>query len=253
MSNSTKLEELTAADVKAATGISYRQLNDWDSKGAVSSERASHTGWRKFSTRDVFALLICKEIRDRFGVPVESLRFIRDFMRQDGANHFGVAVGLMSRGLSVWLATDLKEVFEMDSDAEFEDLLCNGWFRGDEASGLMFIRINPLVNRMLACLKKPIQLKVNLEAYAPFQRMPAITAREQQVIDAIRNRQYSQISVSKKGNDEMLLVLTQEIEETKTADLSKLLKASDYQTVTVKRHDGKDTRIIRTETLKLRK
>ncbi len=69
--------EFKAGDAKKAAGLSYRQLNDWDQKGALAGERASESGWRKFSPRELFAVLICAEIRKRFGVPVESLNWIK--------------------------------------------------------------------------------------------------------------------------------------------------------------------------------
>ena len=76
--------------------MTYRQLNDWDARGAIPGGRAGDAGWRKFSARDLFAMMVCSEIRRRVGVPVESLRYVMNCMVQnDGRNHLSAAIKLM--------------------------------------------------------------------------------------------------------------------------------------------------------------
>ena len=71
-----KKSMFTASDVKAVGGISYRQLNDWDSKGALPTQRVGSSGWRKFDSRQLFVILICAEIRNKFGVSIEKLAWL---------------------------------------------------------------------------------------------------------------------------------------------------------------------------------
>lgn len=183
--NSTMMEtkqadarEFTASDVKASAGLSYRQLNDWESKGALPGNRESEAGWRKFTLREVFAVMVCAEIRRQFGVPLESLRWVRSFMLQEGANHFSYAVETIDNyGFAVWLLTDLKETFIMDTDLEMEDLLHLGFLRGASPKGFILIPINPLVNRLLQCHKPPIKLKIHDKIYA---KLRAIKSEDMQ-------------------------------------------------------------------------
>ena len=100
--------EYTAADVKKAAGVSYRQLNDWEKKGVIDPPREGAAGWRKFTPREVFTIMVLREIRDRFGVPAASLAWVRKFMLQQNADHFAAAVRLMSYGMTVFLLTDLR-------------------------------------------------------------------------------------------------------------------------------------------------
>src|SRR5437867_6865558 len=123
-----KKKVYTAGDLKAAAGMSYRQLNDWEVKGAVSADKDRGEGWRKFSARDLFVIMVCAELRKRFGIPLEQIKFVHDFMRKDGADHLRAAFKLMNLGLSVYLLTDFKETFVLDSDLEFEDLMSYGYF-----------------------------------------------------------------------------------------------------------------------------
>src|SRR5207244_479409 len=126
----------TSGDAKKLAGLSYRQLNDWDSRGAVPGGREGENGWRRFSPRDLFALMVGSEIRSRFGVPVESLRWVMQCMVQnDGRDHFRAAVELMRLGLAVFLLTDFKATFVMDSDLEFEEMFQLGYFRTEFPHG----------------------------------------------------------------------------------------------------------------------
>jgi hypothetical protein len=87
-------------------------------------------------------------------------------MLQDGADHFRAAVELMALGMSVLLFTDLSETFVMDTDAEIEDMLRLGWLRAEEPQSYCLLKLNPLVNRVLACLKEPVELKVTDRVYS---------------------------------------------------------------------------------------
>lgn len=150
--------DYTAGDLNQLAGLSYRQLNDWEAKGALPASANRRERWRRFTPREVFAAMVCAEIRRRFGVPLDKVRFVLDFMRRDNANHLAGAIRLMDRGLSVYLLTDLAETFVMDSDLEFEMLLSGGYFRADVPQSFLFVSINPLVERLRAAVKTPSQI-----------------------------------------------------------------------------------------------
>src|SRR5688572_30182562 len=103
----------TAKDAKDLAGVSYRQLNDWDSRGAVAADRDAEGGWRKFSPKQIFALMVCHEIRRLYGTPLERLAYVKNFMMQEKANHLLAAIELMEVGLHVFLLTDLEKTFIM--------------------------------------------------------------------------------------------------------------------------------------------
>lgn len=254
--NKTPPEEqgFRASDVRDAAGLSYRQLNDWDSKGAVPGQREGEAGWRRFSAREVFALMVCAEIRKRFGVPVESLRFVRSFMLQDQADHLRSAIELKALGLSVWLLTDLHETFVMDTDLEFTDLLSAGYLRIDNPQAFVFLNLNPLVNRMLTALKKPIQLSVRHESYEAFDGLRTLsqaqTNEELEVLRLLRVRDYSRVIVERRNGDIVGVSAEQEfIREGRTVtdeELKAIIRSRDFQTVTLKKHNGKLVRLTQT-------
>lgn len=254
--------QFTAGDVKEAAGLSYRQLDDWDSKGAVSSRREGETGWRKFSPREVFALMVCGEIRRRFGVPVESLRWVKDFMLQEGADHFSYAVETIAKdGLTIWLLTDLKETFIMDNDLEFEDMLHYGYFRGDDPSAYIFLKINPLVNRLLTAHKPPIELKVHDAVYAVKRNVESQlrvqTNAEREVLRLIRQKDFQRVTVHLSNGGILRADVEEDLPKADAAKLNKqildAIKGREFATVTVRKADGQVVGLNRKSTIKFDK
>ena len=192
----------TAKDAKELAGLSYRQLNDWDARGAVPTERDKEGGWRKFTVKQLFALMICNEIRRLYGTPVERLQFVRSFMMREKANHLATAIRLMAHGLHVFLLTDLKETFVMDSDLEFTDYMEHGYFRVEETRPFVFFRLNEIVNRLTGAMKKPMQLKPRDGVYQQKAKLDAAlavrTLPEFHVLRALRSGKYDRVSVGIK-------------------------------------------------------
>ena len=67
-------QDYTAGDLTKLVGLTYRQLNDWENRaGVVTARRATADGWRRFNGTEVFALAVCGELRDKFGLSLEKL------------------------------------------------------------------------------------------------------------------------------------------------------------------------------------
>ena len=48
--------------------------------------------------------MVCSEFRRTLGIPVERLKFVKEFMTQDGANHLSAAINLMGfLDVGVWI------------------------------------------------------------------------------------------------------------------------------------------------------
>ena len=62
----------TARDLLKLAGLTYRQLNDWESRVGISpSERATSEGWRKFTSEEVLALSVCASLRRELHLTLE--------------------------------------------------------------------------------------------------------------------------------------------------------------------------------------
>ena len=235
----------TAKDAKDLAGLSYRQLNDWDSRDAIPGERKADRSWRKFTPKDLFILMVCAEIRRLYGVPVEKTRYIRNFMAKQDANHFAAAVQMMNMGLHVFLLTDFAKTFIMDSDLEFLDLMHHGYFRAERTTPFIFLRLNEIVNRLLGLMKDPIELKPNKTVYDSHFLMHAISVHTQPEMDllrAVRSGKFDRIEI--RVQDGLIRYIDTEgdvaSEDVESRDDAVNLKhRNEYETLLVNRRDGK--------------
>ena len=242
---------LTARDVQKTARLSYRQLNDWEARGAVPAHPERGGGWRRFTPREVFALSVCSEIRKRFGVPVERLLYVKEYMLQDGADHFRAAAELMaSLGVGVWLMTNLKGTFVLDSELELLDMMNHGLFGGDHESALIFLKVNPLVNRVLACMKDPIQLQTHGRGYEILkeirEKYGLRDTKERHVLQLIRSGNFHRVEIRLKDGKIRSIHPTERVDTAAGDQILKLLADGDYQTVTVTKHDGRIVGVERT-------
>jgi hypothetical protein len=203
------------------------------------------------SLREMFSLclMVCSELRNRFGISLEKIKFVHDFMRKEGADHLHAAVELMNLGLSVYLLTDFKETFVMDSDLEFEDLMTYGYFRADHPQAYVFIRLNDIVNRLLSALKPQFELKPSNAVYHSVMKgrakVTACTPAEMRLLEFVRQSKCDQIKVQLKDGKVVRFVVEGDLapeEITDTKEMVGVAKESDFETVTIARHGGKITR-----------
>lgn len=234
----------TAKDAKEMAGLSYRQLHDWESRDAIPSDRTRERKWRKFNNKQLFALVVCAEIRRLYGIPVEKIRFVSNFMAQEEANHFAAAVAMMSLGLHVFLMTDFETTFVMDSDLEFNDLMQHGFFRVKDTKPFIFLRLNEIVNRQLSMLEDPIEIEANDTVYNAIFRHKALgvhTQPELDLLQAVRSGEFDRIEVKLRDGMIRLIDTEGEVapEDLNSADDAVSVKrTSEFETLVVNSRDG---------------
>ena len=191
--------------------------------------------------------MICSEVRKRYGTPLEKLVWLKSFMMQEEADHFHTAVRMMQHGLAVFIFTDLEKSFDMAADIAIADMLELGYCRYDHPHAFIFICVNPIVNKILAALKKPVRLEISDRVYkarwAANDKFRVQDDAELAVLDAMRDDDVKRFIVTARDK-EILLELEQELQE--GTDLNTAVGGHDFQTVTIKRHEGKNVRISRT-------
>ena len=171
-------------------------------EGVVPAEREG--GWRKFTPKQLFVLMVCNKIRRHYGTPVERLGFVSAcMMKPEPVNHLAAMVKLMALGLHVFLLTDLEETFVMDSDLEFTDYMGLGYFRAEETRPYIFLPLNNIVNRLLGAMKKPVPLEPRDDLYRARAQADAAlsvrTAPELDVLQAIRSGKFDRVEVKVRG------------------------------------------------------
>src|SRR5439155_13359167 len=185
-------------------------------------------------------------VRKRYGMPLEKLVWLKSFMLQEKADHFQAAVRMMQHGLAVFIFTDLEKSFDMDADIAIADMLELGYCRYDHPHAYIFICVNPIINKILTALKKPVRLEISDKVYkarwAANDKFRVQDDAEFAVLDAMRDNVKRFIVTAR--DKEILLELEQELQE--GTDLNTAVGGHDFQTVTIKRHEGKNVRISRT-------
>ncbi|MCP4445492.1 MAG: hypothetical protein GY811_09140 [Myxococcales bacterium] len=194
--------------------------------------------------------MVCAEIRKKYGVPVESLRFVRNFMAQEGANHFRAAAELMATlGVPILLLTDLKKTFVLDSDIEFANLMSHGFLSGDKQPAYILLKVNHLVNRLLGCLKEPIHLPEHGKGYEVMARVykqrTAQDAQERKVLQLIRDRSFRKVEVAMHDGTIRRVTGEQDLDPSVLDDLSSILSEGRYQTLELTQQDGRIVHVSR--------
>ncbi|MCH8984617.1 MAG: MerR family transcriptional regulator [Acidobacteria bacterium] len=244
----------SAKDVQNTAGLTYRQLNDWESRGTLPHGRAEDGGWRRFSPLDIFVLMVTKEIQSRFGVPLQRLKWMQEFMLQEGANHLEASARLMAMlGVGVWLLTDLEETFIIDSELEMLSLMEMGFFGGEKDAGYLLLKLNPVINRMLSALKDPIEIPADGHGYNILHQIREMFAAsndgERKVLEAIKSGDFRRIEVH-LVDGEVRTIRTLANRPT-SSGLSELLGEHDYQKVSVVMRDGRVVSVEQQVTLKI--
>lgn len=143
-----------ASDVKELCGLSYRQLNDWDTKRSLLPENEDRgEGWRKYTLHEVFIISILAELKRKFHTPTKKLLFVKEVLtsRGDGRmNAMMLHVTLV--GVSQWLITDFEDSLEMVSELEMSYKLNQGFFHSEDQVGFVMLNITPIIQRMASFL-----------------------------------------------------------------------------------------------------
>jgi len=230
----------SAGDVRRATGLSSRQLNDWDARGALPHAREGDAGWRRFTSRDIFVLMVCAEMRKRFGVPVDQLKVMKEWMLTGEANHLAAAIEIIGTlGVDVWILTDFDTTFIMDSDLEMHSLFGMG-VAGAGNDGFVLLKVNPIVNKLLGALEEPMELAKHGLGYKILaqwhQSSASLSPVEQQVLRLLRDGLYDSIEITLKDGE------VERIRQSKRIDASvrvgDLIKSNDYQQIRLNVQDG---------------
>ena len=244
-----------ASDVKDASGLSYRQLNDWEERGALPESDNRGSKWRKYSPRDLFIIVVLAELKKQYNTPMEKLKYVKDFMSQEGANHLGAMVEKITLlGSSQWLVTDFKDTFIMDSEFEIKDMFDLGFFHTDEHKAYTLLNVTPLVQKLMKVfIKKDIELSTfQYELEAHFMKEKFVqNESEAEVLKKIRDSDITKVEISMHDGTIKTVKVTQKRDA--EAMLKELMKEHDFQKISYFTRDGKIVDVEQTFTFKEKK
>lgn len=245
--------ELKASDVRENAGLSYRQLNDWEARGVLPEDNDRGSGWRNYTPREVFLLMVMGAFRRQYGIPVEKLKYIKECMLQEGADHLRYSVEKISMlGTSIWLITDFKETFLLDTELEISDMYSLGFFHSEEPHGYFLMNLTPLVQKLMKVLRPEIELELST---AGFELRAAVskgtTIRnelEAKLLKHVRAEDITKIEIGMNNGEIKTLKVSQDRDV--NSDINELLSESDFQNISITRRDGEQVKIEQTFTEK---
>lgn len=252
-------KDLTASDLQKAAGLSYRQLNSWDEKGVLPESREEDEAWRKFTPNDAFIVLIYKELRDQFGVPLETLKRFQSSLIKNDVNYLEQTVALIGQaGLTVCLLTDLKNTLIIDNDLEIATLFRAGLLRNPGAEDYIILRLNPLVNRLLEIIglsALPTGTAVYDAILTALNKSTAQSSPEYHLLELVRSKDFRQITVHLKDGQ---IIQTDTFEEFgkkvgSEQELLKIIREKQYQSIAIDLTGGEIIRISRKSPVKYSK
>ncbi|MDI6780640.1 MAG: MerR family transcriptional regulator [bacterium] len=142
------------------TDITYRMINDWDSRGMFDAERQTMRGWRKFSMIDVIKLSIIKRLKDE-GFPLYKLKGILNWLECNPAIEFGIKQ--LIENTNCYLYTDLEDEYGIYSDEELLDFLK---LKKEKERISIIVPINHLIKNILISIKSTsLEVKIVSEQY----------------------------------------------------------------------------------------
>ena len=158
----TSMIERTLAplDVKKITGLSRRQLSEWDSKGLLlTQKRDSQNAWRRFSGANTIQLAVLSELR-KMGLSPIDLRELAIWMRDREMEMMKYIREKISRGSIVFLSSNLKDRFFIHSNEseDIQEMIMLAYQKSGDNKIVLQINLNNIVNGILEELnEKPLR------------------------------------------------------------------------------------------------
>lgn len=179
--------EYSAKVVIKATGMSYRQINDWESKGYFAVKRTSNKKWRKFKAKEIFALLIAENLSS-LGIQPSQMRWL--FEKIQTGDYFNSALFWYGCGKKTYFYSDLKSIIEIETWEEIVDL-----FRENDSTSVIF-PTKALIDKLREATGY-VAIPVNPTMDDIALNIAKVNDDENAVLSSIKNPNYKKISITK--------------------------------------------------------
>jgi DNA-binding transcriptional MerR regulator len=112
-------DRFSSQEVIVLTGVTARQLQWWDERGAIKPERVGHR--RQYSMQNVLAIAVVGQLR-RKGFSLQGVRKVMRLLEREFGHDLAEIVG---RNSDVHLLTDGKHLYLETSARQIVDILKN--------------------------------------------------------------------------------------------------------------------------------
>ena len=228
--------------VRHIKGINRSVISFWQDEGLVEDNRAKGQKWRKFSLTTLLWLAIMFELKE-FGLGNPKMKKVKEQLFKTINIATGQQLPLIQYGIyqtivlskPLFLIIDQKASLQLVNDVDYSKQL-----RAHQIKSHIVIDFN-------ACIKANIP-----EHYSKptFSDTSGLSPEEVEVLDAVRQKDFQSIKITKKNGEIDMIEGMQRLEgQQKIVDL---LKQGKYQNIEVKQSNGKVVCIQRTIRKKLK-
>lgn len=232
--------------------LTYKKVNDWDSKGLISAYRhTKETGWRVFSWVDIIKLCIISDLR-KDGYEIEQIKNIFDRLEaQTFANKTFCALEyfiiLCVSGEKILLVIDADDVFFLTE----KEVVLSHFSLDKSASKVTILPFFSYTEKMRD--EEEIAYRPHSLAGGLFRQPDIVpTAKEEHILDLIKKRDYSKVTVTKReGNIYTIKAGSYHNGDFSDKDIIEAVHKRDFQTVKIALKNGKIISLECEETIKV--
>ena len=224
-----------ASDVKELCGLTYRQLNDWDTKRSLLPENEDRgEGWRKYTLHEVFIISILAELKRKFFTATKKLLFVKERLSSKGDGHMNaMMVHVTLVGVSQWLITDFEDSLEMVSELEISDKLNQGFFHSEDQVGFVMLNITPIIQRMASFLTE----KETPLSHDYISSLQEIKEKNDRSLELISGKDITKVEILMKDDTRKTVKVTSKRDVNSIRD--ELLKEHAFQKISYLAEDEK--------------
>lgn len=228
--------------VRHIKGINRSVISFWQDEGLVEDNRADGQKWRKFSLTTLLWLAIMFELKE-FGLGNPKIKKVKEQLFETITIETGKQLPLIQHGIyqTIVLSKPLFLIIDQKANLQLvNDVAYSKQLRENAIKSHIIIDFN-------ACIKANIP-----EHYSKptFSDTPELSPQEAEVLDAVRQKDFQSIKITKKNGEIDMIEGMQRLEgQQKIVDL---LKQGKYQNIEVKQSNGKVVCIQRTIRKKLK-
>lgn len=240
--------------------ITYRKVNDWNTKGLFEDIRTSNIQWRKYSVKNAVRLLIINDLK-KFGYSNDEIKKILLQVFEESSDvlvknktfnykYFDFyASTFYKRGVNFFIMVDENcDAFYLTE----KDLALNIANGLKEIKPFLVLPFSKYLSVFAEYIFHSDNEKAITDALSLKNELP--TPSEQIIINSVRDEEIKNINIQKKNTNKSLLLRTTKIKNTEEItrdELEKLLEQNQYTKTTIGKGTGKAYNISIEKTEKL--
>lgn len=233
--------------------LTYRRVNEWESKGLISPHRETEeTGWRYYTWVEVIKLDIITDLRE-LGFEIEQIKKVFDTFE---GHYFADKKFNALEYFIILCVSDEKILLVIDADGAYflseKEVVLSHFSLDKSTSKVIVLPFFSYIEKMKDPNEKTVYSPHSLASGLFKQQDVAPTEKEEQVLELIKNNDYSKITVKKReGGSYTVSAGSYRNGELTDKDVIEAVHRNDFQTVKIARKNGKIISLECEETIKV--